>query len=425
MMPRGSLGRVLGSAGARSRVWPVVAAVGGSLALLLSLPLAVHDAGVAVMYVVSHAQGQALPSDFLNYYGAGRTLLEQPAALYVPGLEAALQRSVTGQAELYAQFQNTPDVALFFVPLALLPYGLAYLLWAVMNLALLAACVWLVAPRPARWPARASCALWVVVVLVAYAPAQLALIDGQTTFVVLFGFCAWCASIERARATGRGAGGVRAGSLWLLTWAWKPQLLPVTLLALVLSRAVGRVVLLVGLQALAVAVVVVWSGPPVLGRYVTLVERSAAQDTAGQTVLGIDQALASPDTLTSVAAVIGALLVCALIAWLWWGGLRTDDRRLLQLASLPLGAVLLAPRAYAYELTLWLATAWLVARFVGQSGQLRARFLLLSLLSSVWLAAVLITLSGGAGVPWAALAGVVLLAALAGHCRCRWTSPAS
>lgn len=415
---------MLRSASARWLGWPVVAALGGSLALVLSLPLAVHDAGVAFMYLASHARGVALPSDFLNYYTAGRTLVDQPAALYAPDLEAALQRSLTGRADLYAQFQNTPDVALLFVPFALLPYGVSYLLWAALNLALLTAAAWLVAPRVAHWPAWASCALWLGLVLVGYAPAVLALVDGQTTFVVLFGFCAWCACIERARATGSGSGGgLRKGALWLLTWGWKPQLLPLALLALVLSRAIGRVVVLLGLQALAVGVVVLWSGPTVLERYVTLVQRTAGADSSGQTVFGIAQALGRPGALTSLAAVTGALLVCAAAGWMWWGGLRTDDRRLLQLASLPLGAVLVAPRAYAYELTMWLATAWLVLRFVAQPGQLRARWPMLSLLSILWLSAVLITLSGGVGVPWAALAGVVVLVALVGYCR--WTSPAS
>src|SRR5260370_33692010 len=114
------------------------------------------------------------PPDFLNSSPAGRTLLGQPGTLYAPDLEAARQRALTGQADLYAQFQNMPQVALLFVPLALLPYGLAYLLWGALNLALLAAAAWLVAPRPAPWPRWAAGALWVLLGLGFYAPAPLA-----------------------------------------------------------------------------------------------------------------------------------------------------------------------------------------------------------------------------------------------------------
>ncbi|MCA1644031.1 MAG: DUF2029 domain-containing protein [Chloroflexi bacterium] len=398
----------------------------GTLALALGLPLAVHDLDVARTYVLSHAQGVALPSDFLNYYTAGRTLLVQPGALYVPDLEAALQRSITGQADLYAQFQNMPQVALLFVPLAWLPYGLAYLLWAILNLALLGASAWLIAPRIRRWPVWASTAVWVIAALACYAPAQLALIDGQTAFLALFGFCAWVACIERGRAAPDAAanpasGGLGRGALWLLTWAWKPQLLPILLLALVLSRATGRAVLLIGVQAAALGLVALWSGPAMLERYVALSQRAAGEYTSGQTVFGIAQALGGPSALTTAAAVVGVLLVCTAVAWLWWGGLRTDRGDLLQLAGLPLGAVLLAPRAYAYELTIWLATGWLLLRFVFAAGRAGDGWGLLSVLSLAWLSTLLITLSSGAGPPWAALAALGLLVILVGQGR--WATP--
>jgi len=194
------------------------------------------------------------------------------------------------------------------------------------------------------------------------------------------------------------------------------------LLALVLSRAVGRAALLVGLQALAVVMVTLWAGPAVLQRYVALTRQAAGDYASGQTVFGIAQALGGPVTLTVAASAIGAALVCVLVAAVWWGGPRADSRRLLQLASLPLGAVLLAPRAYAYELTLWLASAWLILRFVLDMRAESDRWPLVSMLGLAWLAAVLITLSSGAGVPWAALAGIALLATLAGQYR--WANPA-
>jgi hypothetical protein len=371
---------------------------------------------VWLSYVQSHVQtgNHALPSDFLNYYTAGRTLLENPAELYEPAAERERQRSVAGGDIAYpAAFQNMPQVALLFVPLALAPYGPAYLLWSALNLALLAASAWLIAPRHPRWPGWVSWSLWVLVVLGGYVPAQLALVDGQTTFLALLGVCAWLAQgLERRPSSSSAAA---AGALWLLTWAWKVPLLPVPLLALVLSRAVGRAALLVGLQVVALAAVVALAGPHILQRYVTLLQSAAGADASGQTVFGLVQALGQPGPPSAIAAALVAGLGWAAFASVWWGGLRPDARRLLQFASVPLAAVLLAARAYAYELTLWLASAWLLLRFIGETREQRTDWLLPSLLVLVWLAATLTTLSNDVGVPWSALAGLGLLAAVVWH----------
>jgi hypothetical protein len=76
----------------------------------------------------------------------------------------------------------------------------------------------------------------------------------------------------------------------------------------------------------------------------------------------------------------------------------------------PLVAVLLAARAFAYELTVWLAVAWLVLHYTAEVR--RGQPLLLGLLGLSALSAALTILSGGFGVPWGALSGLLLVAAL-------------
>ena len=190
------------------------------------------------------------------------------------------------------------------------------------------------------------------------------------------------------------------------------------LLALVLSRAIRRSVVLVAAQALALGLVVLWAGPPVLNRYVTFAASAAQVDGPGQTVFGVAQALGGPSRLTPLLSVLGAALVAAAIGAVWWRGVRPDARRLLQLAIVPLGAVLLAARAYAFEQTLWLASAWLVLRYLDEvrdQRHARVRAALCGVLGVAWLGTTLSILNGGDGVPWSALAGLGLLAVLVGE----------
>jgi hypothetical protein len=119
--------------------------------------------------------------------------------------------------------------------------------------------------------------------------------------------------------------------------------------------------------------------------------------------------------VTAPGQVVAAGLVLAMLAAfisVWRTGPANDEARLLQLAILPIAAVLAAPYALIYELTLWLAAFWLLWRYT----ELRplARSGLLWLTAGVWVAAdfgVGYPLSGGAD--FAALFGLGLIAFIA------------
>jgi hypothetical protein len=368
--------------------------------VLASAPLVAYSLGLLLSYTATQLGGAAVPTDFVNYYTAGRTFLETPGNLYRPDAEAARQRLLADGQDIYSQFQNLPLVALLMAPLAVLPYGVAYLAYWLLNLGLLAGSAALLAP--ARWP------LWTLLALF-FLPVEFALVDGQTSFWLLFGFAA---SI-RLRAP-----------LWLLAWALKPQLLPLPLLALVLAHKRKSAALLVLVPLALTALVLSIAGWDSLPRYLQLT-RAASQDTLarinlpGQTVLGLAQSLLGVGAPATVLAVAAAAVLCALVGWLWWGGLRPDPRRHLQLAMLPVAAVLAAPRANTYELTLWLASAWLLLRYARDVPAHR-RYVLLALFVGWWGGNLAFIAERGSAFEWGTLAGVAILA-LSSYLLRQWT----
>ncbi|MCS7178676.1 MAG: glycosyltransferase family 87 protein [Anaerolineae bacterium] len=96
--------------------------------------------------------GQPVGTDFLEFYAAGATLLRgESARLYDMDYQARLQREIIGPGlEAYYAFITPPFFALLFVPLALLPYGLAFALWSFLGLVALWASVRLMGIRSSR-----------------------------------------------------------------------------------------------------------------------------------------------------------------------------------------------------------------------------------------------------------------------------------
>jgi hypothetical protein len=359
-----------------------------------SAPFAVYSLGLLLSYVAAQLSGPALATDFLNYYTAGRMLVEAPRMLYVSESEAAMQRALTGGADVYAQFQNFPHVALLFVPLGVLPYGLAYTAWVVLNLAMVAGSAYLLAPRQWWWE--------FALLALLYLPVEMALVDGQTPFVLLFGFGVWVRS------------GAWAG---LLTWAWKPQLLAMPTVALLLSRQVSALATLIGVPLGLSAAVLALVGTDSLSRFLD-VSREATENTLarvylpGQTMLGLAQSLFGVGQLTVAVAVVASGLVYAVVVYMWRRGLLRDERRHLQLAALPVAAVIAAARANTYELTLWLATGWLVLRYAREAPHRRHVASIVVLIG--WIGGNFAFLTErSTAFEWGAIAGLAILLLLA------------
>jgi hypothetical protein len=76
-------------------------------------------------------------TDFPAFYNAGRILNEYPrGSLYKTELQRNLYREIAPAARTDLFFAYTPFFALFFAPLALLPYLPAFACWALVSLAL-------------------------------------------------------------------------------------------------------------------------------------------------------------------------------------------------------------------------------------------------------------------------------------------------
>jgi len=75
-------------------------------------------------------------TDFVSYYVAGKTVLKQPHDLYSIGLQMEEQaRAVTN--DKFLPWAHPATEALIFAPLSLLPYRIAFTVWAAINLLLL------------------------------------------------------------------------------------------------------------------------------------------------------------------------------------------------------------------------------------------------------------------------------------------------
>jgi hypothetical protein len=106
------------------------------------------------------------------------------------------------------------------------------------------------------------------------------------------------------------------------------------------------------------------------------------------------------------------LLLAGGLAWAWRGGLLFDERRLLQVALLPLVAVLAAPYALVHELSCWPVTLCLLERYTRQRPLPRALVLLLG--TCIWLTADLAVVdpNPSRGADLAALLGLGLAVCL-------------
>jgi hypothetical protein len=86
-------------------------------------------------------------ADFMGFYVAGRILNEGPRPqLYNTALQLSLRERLFGPAMPVDVYLHPPFEALLFSPLARLPYPVAYILWDLANLLMLAACVYLLRP---------------------------------------------------------------------------------------------------------------------------------------------------------------------------------------------------------------------------------------------------------------------------------------
>ncbi|HLZ28641.1 MAG TPA: glycosyltransferase family 87 protein [Chloroflexota bacterium] len=381
----------------------------GALLLTWMLMLPIGGFGVAqiVSTTVRQLSGPAEMVDFVAFYTAGRLLVDDPRHLYDTTTETDLQTVLHAEPKLVLQFWNPPHTALLLLPLAFLPFGAAYLLMLIANLTcLVGACV-LLAPRPGRaW----HWLLWVLVVPM-FLPVQLGVIMGQLSCVLLFGFAVFVRLWTR--------GGALRSAMALLAWTTKPQLVPVLLLSLGCARRWRTLVLVCALPVLLTLPVVLVGGPSVVLDYIDLGHGASSAILTGEglhldsghSLLGLTQWLFGPGWPSSGLTAFGTLGVFVLLGSMWRGGLHTDARRHLQLALLPLAAVLCSPHVLAYDAATWLASAWLLLTFAREVPSAR-RGVLVLLLVGWWGGNLAAFPNVNAVAPWGAFTAIFGLAGM-------------
>jgi hypothetical protein len=382
--------------------------VGLLLSGVLTLPIATFGLAQLAATTFRQLNGPAETVDFVAFYAAGRLVLDQPGSLYDSAAWEKLQSVMHAGPALVLQFWNPPHTALLMAPLAMLPFGVAYLVWLVVNLTCLGGACYLLAPRPTR------AATWLgwLVVLPLFLPVQLGLIMGQLSFALLFGFAVFV-----RLADWRGPWRQAAA---LLAWTTKPQLMPVLLLSLVCMRRWRTLALLCGLPVVLSLPVLLVGGGSVVLDYVKLaggagsgvLTAEAVDLGSGHSILGLAQWLLGPGWTATALAALGSVGVCLLVGSMWRTGVHADARRFLQLALLPVAAFVISPHVLAYDAVTWLASAWLVLTFAAERPH--ARRVVVILLFTGWWGGNLAAIPEVRDIaPWGALGAIVSLAGMA------------
>jgi hypothetical protein len=121
-------------------------------------------------------------SDFLSFYTAGQMVLSGNAKqLYDLDRQQTIQEKIRGTEGLLP-YIHPPYECILFVPLALLSYERAFLLFYTLNSALLLAFFWYTLPR---FPSLANLHFIIATVAAIYIPTLLSLVQGQDSAFVL------------------------------------------------------------------------------------------------------------------------------------------------------------------------------------------------------------------------------------------------
>ncbi len=303
-------------------------------------------------------------SDFAGYYTAGLIIRQGNASrLYEAGEQARIQRQLFHREDLLIN-PHPPFEALWFAALARLPVVKAYVLWGVINVLL-----WLffqhLLRRHTPIPRNSYRYFWLCSLFV---PLWIALLQGQTTVLLLVLFSLTFVHLKRARD-------FRAGVFLGLGLFKFPVVLPFALICFLRSK--WR--LMAGFAAAAAllgAVSVMVVGPAGMRSYASLlidIVRHPDNPAYGNmrawekmpTVKGFFATLLAG----RLAAVYISVLVAAvsvslvlLVAWRW----RQEDRGrggnsagLMFAAALTVSLVA-APHLYTHDLTLMLLAVLLV-----------------------------------------------------------------
>jgi hypothetical protein len=351
--------------------------------------------------------GKPIGTDFSSFYAAGSLALEgHTAGIYDIAAHYAREQQILGPATPYYSWLYPPIFLLLAVPLALLPYSIALIVWQGASFALYLAVIAAIL-RSLRREHAAIARLWLPVAA-AFPAVFINLGHGQNGFLT--------AGLLGAALLALPQRPILSGILFGLL-AYKPQfglLIPVALLAAAQWRATiaagVTVIALAGAAALAFGTDVWWAF-------------AASTETSRKLLL--EQGDVGFEKLQSIFAAIrlwgggiplayltqGAASVAAIggVAWIW----RTSPDRELKAAALMIATLLASPHALDYDLTI-LGPA--VAFFVVSSWSNGFRDFDISVLAAAWITPLLARgIAGATGLPLGLIAIMALYALVTRH----------
>ena len=351
--------------------------------------------------------GKPIGTDFASFYAAGSLALEGHAAgIYDMAAHYAREQQIFGAATPYYGWLYPPIFLLVAVPLALLPYAVALIVWQGASLALYLAVIAAILAKPRRDDG-AIARLWLPVAA-AFPAVFVNLGHGQNGFLTAGLLGAALLSLPRRPLLS----GILFGLL-----AYKPQfglLIPVALLA----AGQWRATISAGLTVVALMAVATLA-------FGTDIWWAFAASTETSRKLLLEQGDVGFEKLQSVFATIrmwgggvplaywaqGAASVAAIggLAWLW----RNSADRDLKAALLMIATLLASPHALDYDLTI-LGPA--IAFFVASSWSNGFRDFDISLLAAAWITPLLARgVAGLTGIPLGLIAIVALYALTMRH----------
>jgi len=201
----------------RLRLYPLFLIIASVLALTLS--------SVARLTAPS-VLGAWLP-DYLAHWTGGKLLLSaDTAALYDPGVQQGLQNATLGGTSALSWFVSLPVVAVFYAPLAMLPYAWSGLVWFLVSTSLL---VWSVLALKDLAPALMARRKMGVVLVIMASPVVFELVGGgQDSAFIL---AVWLVGIRLVGSRHD----IWAGAVFGMGSA-KPQLIVLVPLTLLVTR---------------------------------------------------------------------------------------------------------------------------------------------------------------------------------------------
>jgi alpha-1,2-mannosyltransferase len=271
--------------------------------------------------------GHTDQADYTAFY-TGWTIVADGhgSELYDPAVQAEVQHEILGGRSFEAglnPFNNPPHLVVPFVPLAWLPLGTSYLVWAVAQLALLAWLMWrLWTVVAADWTPDERLVL--IASSLAASPLLITFLQGAFSLLV-------CVMVTEAYIALRARRDGRAGA-WLAVASIKPQAV-VTLGVMLLAGRRWRAIAagaVVGLALAAVGTIVL--GPRIwtdylgfLSRYVSTFDEFSVRPSVMWNLRGTLTLLIGPDqaagqaTFINTVGLVGQLAGLAAVAWLWRG----------------------------------------------------------------------------------------------------------